>query len=93
MRRNVRDSALKNLQQRLLHAFARHVSRNRGVLVLLRNLIDLVYIYDALLSLLDVTIGGLQQLQDNIFDVFADIARFSERGRIDDGKGHFEHAR
>ena len=41
----------------------------------------------------DVSIGGLQQLQDNIFDVLANVARFGEGGGIDDSKRHIEHAR
>ena len=60
--RDVGDRALENLQQRLLHSLARDIAGNGGVLVLLRDLVNLVYIYDALLSLLDVAIGGLQQL-------------------------------
>ncbi len=63
LRRDVGDRTFENLQQRLLHALARNVASNRGVLVLLRDLVDLVYIYDALLGLLDVSIGGLQSFK------------------------------
>ena len=93
LRRNIGDRAFQDLQQRLLHAFARNIAGDRGVLVLLRNLVDLVDIYDALLGLLDVSIGGLQELQNDVFDVFADVARFGERRGVHDRKGHFEHAR
>ena len=44
-------------------------------------------------AFLDVAIGGLQQLQNDVFDVFADVARFGQRGGIHDGEGHIEHAR
>ena len=42
---------------------------------------------------MDVSIGGLQELQDNIFDVFADVARFGQRRGVHDRKGYVEHAR
>src|SRR5215218_8642739 len=56
LRRNVRHSAFENLQQRLLHAFTRHVARDRRVLVLATNLIDLVDINDALLRSFNVAV-------------------------------------
>src|SRR5271156_6028349 len=93
LRWDVGDRTFQNLQQRLLHALTRDVAGNRGVLVLLRNLVDLVYVYDALLGSLDVAICSLQQLQDDIFDVFADVARFGECGGVNNGERHIEHAR
>src|SRR5262249_17923394 len=42
---------------------------------------------------LDVVVGGLQQLEDDVLDVLADIAGFGERGRIRHGEGHVEDAR
>ena len=51
LRRNVGDGAFENLQQRLLHAFAGDIASDRRVFVLLRNLVDLVDIDDALLGL------------------------------------------
>src|SRR6202030_1782975 len=42
---DVCDRAFQNLEQRLLHSLARNVAGNRGVLVLLRYLVDLVYVY------------------------------------------------
>src|SRR5580692_12044530 len=63
LRRHVSDGTFQDLQQRLLHTFARNVAGNRRVFVLLRYLVNLADIYDALLRLLDVSIRGLQQLQ------------------------------
>src|SRR6516225_9956967 len=56
-------------------------------------LIDLVDIDDAALGALDVVVGGLQQLEDDVLDVLADIAGFGQRGRISHGEGHIEDAR
>jgi len=35
----------------------------------------------------------LQQLEDDVLDVLADVAGFGERGRISHGEGHIEDAR
>src|SRR6516225_8744880 len=37
--------------------------------------------------------GGLQQLEDDVLDVLADITGFGERGRIGHREGHVEDAR
>src|SRR5918995_1745529 len=54
LRWNVGDGAFEDLQERLLHSLAGHVARNRRVLVLATNLVDLVDVDDALLRSLDV---------------------------------------
>ena len=87
LRRHVGDRAFENLQQRLLDAFARHVARDRRVLVLAADLVDLVDVDDALLALLDVAAGRLQQLEDDVLDVLADVARLGQRRRVDDREG------
>src|SRR4029078_4822065 len=90
---NICDRAFEDLQERLLHSFARHVASDRRVLVLTTNLVDLVNIDNALLRAFDVAVRGLQQLQNNVLDVFTDVARFSQGCRIDDSEGNCEHAR
>ena len=47
LRRNVADGAFENLQQRLLHAFAGNIARDRNVLRLAGDLVDLVDVNDA----------------------------------------------
>src|SRR5262249_32274772 len=42
---------------------------------------------------LDIVVGGLQQLEDDVLDVLADIAGFGERGRVRHGEGHIEDTR
>ena len=84
--RDVGDRAFEDLQQRLLDALARHVAGDRGVLVLAADLVDFVDVDDPLLRLLDVAVGGLQQLEDDVLDVLADVAGFGERRRVDDGE-------
>ena len=88
LRRHVRDRAFEDLEQRLLHALTGDVAGDRRVLVLAADLVDFVDVDDALLALLDVAAGGLQQLEDDVLDVLADVARFGERRRVDDRERH-----
>src|SRR6185437_11276713 len=93
LRRHVGHSALEDFQEGLLHAFAGNIAGDGRVFVLLGNFINFVYVYDSLLGLLDVSIGRLQELEDDIFHVLADVAGFGERGGVHDGEGHLKHAR
>ena len=63
-----------------------------GLSDLRADLVDFVDIDDAALGALDVVVGGLQQLQDDVLDVFADIARFGQRRGVGHGEGHVEDA-
>src|SRR2546425_2683712 len=93
LRRHRGDGAFHDLEQRLLHALARDVAGDRGVVGLAADLVDLVDIDDATLGALDVVIGGLQQLEDDVLDVLTDIPGFGERRRIGHGEGHVEDTR
>ena len=85
--------ALEDLEQRLLHALARDVAGDRRVLALARDLVDLVDVDDAGLGPLDVVVGGLDQLEEDVLDVLADVAGLGERGGVGDGERHVEHPR
>jgi hypothetical protein len=80
------------LQQRLLHALARDVAGDRGIVRLAADLVDLVDIDDAALRPLDIVVGGLEQLQDDVLDILADIAGLGQRRRVGHGERHVEDA-
>src|SRR5689334_8910952 len=82
LRRNAGDRAFDQLEQSLLDALTRYVARDRWVIALARNLVDLVDVDDATLRFLDVVIALLQKLLDDVLDVFADIPSFGQRRRI-----------
>ena len=82
--------ALDELEQRLLHAFAGHVARDRRVLALASDLVDFVKVDDASLGALDVAVGGLHELGDDVLDVLAHVARLGERRRVGNGERHVE---
>src|SRR6516225_7293038 len=90
--RHVGDRTFENLEQRLLNAFTTDIAGDGGVFVLLGDLIDFIDIDNALLGLLDITIGRLEQLEDDVFDVFPDVARLGKRRGVHDGERHIEHA-
>src|SRR5215813_3109071 len=91
LRRHVGDRAFEDFEQRLLHAFARHVAGDRRILRLPRDLVDLVDVDDAALGALDVVVSGLQQAQDDVLHVLADVPGLGQRGGVGDGEGHAQH--
>ena len=93
LRRHRGDRALDELQQRLLHALARHVAGDRRVVRLARDLVDLVDVDDAGLRLVDVVVALLQQLLNDVLDVFTDVAGFGQRRRVGDRERHVEQTR
>ena len=93
LRRHRGHRAFDQLQQRLLHAFARDVARDRRVVGLARDLVDLVDVDDAALRALDVVVAVLQQLLDDVLDVLAHVAGFGQRGGVGDHERHVEQAR
>ena len=71
----------------------RDVARDRRVVALARDLVDLVDVDDAALRALDVVIGVLQQRDDDVLDVLADVAGLGEVGGVGDRERHVEDAR
>src|SRR5438874_1226323 len=82
--RNVGDGALEDLQQRLLHALAADVARDRGVVGLARDLVDLVDVDDSALGAADVEVRGLDQPEQDVLDVLAHVPRLGEAGGVGD---------
>ena len=83
---------LNDLEQGLLDALTRDVAGDRRVLRLATDLVDLVDVDDALLSALDVAVGGLDELEKDVLHVLADIPRLGQSRGIDDGEGDVEEA-
>ena len=91
--RNACHRALKNLQQRLLNALARDIAGDGKVLGLAGNLVDLIDIDDAHLCALNITVGGVDKLEQDVLHVLAHVTGLGERGGVGDGKRHLEDAR
>ncbi len=91
--RNAGHRALQDLEQGLLNAFAADVPGDGDVLALLGDLVDLVDIDDAALGRLDVAVGRLDQAQQNVFNVLADVTSLGQGGGVCDGEGHVQNLR
>ena len=83
----------QDLQQCLLHTFTGDVAGDGDVLGFFRDLVDLVDVDDAVLRALDVIVRGLDQLQEDVLHVLADIARFRQRCGVRDGEGNVQKPR
>ncbi len=75
-----------------MHALARHVARDGRVVGLARDLVDLVDVDDGALGLFDFIVAVLQQLLNDVFDVFTHVARFGQRGGVGHDERHVQHA-
>ena len=82
--RHVALRSLEDLEQGLLDALARHVPRDRRVVALAADLVHLVDVDDPALGLFLVATGRLVELEDDVLDVLADVARLGQRGRVRD---------
>src|SRR5688572_19695081 len=92
LRRHVRDRALEDLEQRLLDALTGHGACGGGVVALARDLVDLVDVDDAALCAVEIEVRSLDEPQQDVLDVLADITRFGEAGGVGDGERHVEDA-
>ena len=91
--RNAGHRALKNLKQCLLNALARDITGDGEVLGLAGDLVDLVHVDNAHLRALNIAIGGVDELEQDVLHVLANVAGLGERGGIGNGKRHLENAR
>ena len=91
LRGHGRRGSLQDLQQGLLHPLAGDVPGDRGVLALAGHLVDLVDVDDPGLGLLDVVVGCLDQLQEDVLDVLAHVTGLGEGRGIGDGERNIQH--
>ena len=90
LRRHIGDSALEDLQEGLLHTLTADVAGDAGVVRLACDLVDLVDVDDSALSAGDVEIGGLDESQQDVLDVLADVAGLGQRGGVGAGEGNVD---
>ena len=80
--RNRSHRAFNNFQQRLLDALSGNIPGNGRTVAFAGDFIDFVNIHNPAAGLFDIIVRNLQEVQDNILNVFADIAGFSKGGGI-----------
>ena len=74
LRRHIADGSFKNFQERLLHTLTGDVACNADILCLASDFVDLVNINDAHFGALDVVVGILEEPQNNVFNILANVA-------------------
>ena len=90
LRRHVGDGAFEHFEQGLLDAFSGDVAGDGDVHEGLADFVNLVNVNDALLGAADVHVGVLQELEEHVLDVLADVAGLGEGGGVGDGEGDVE---
>src|SRR6266851_3123899 len=93
LRRDVRDRALEDLQQRLLDALTAHIPSDRRVVRLAGDLVDLVDVDDSPLRSADVEVGRLDETQQDVLDVLAHVTGLGEAGGVGDREWNVEDLR
>ena len=90
--RNIGHRAFQDFQKCLLHPFTGDITGDGGIFIFSRNFVDFIDVDDPLHATVAVASSRLQQLENNVFHVLADITRFGQGGCVDDSKGHGKHA-
>ena len=91
LRRHRGDGTFHQLKQGLLHTLAAHITGDAWVFGLARNFVDFVNVDDPALCAFNVIFRRLQQLEDDVFHIFADIARFGQCRRICHSERHIQN--
>ena len=91
--RNAGNRTFNQFQQGLLYTFAGYVAGNRRVVAFTGDFVDFVDIDDAALGFFNIKIAFAQKLGNDLFDVFTDITRFSQRGRVRHHERYVQFAR
>lgn len=89
---HVGHSAFEHFQQGLLDALAGDIACDGYVLIGFADLVYFVDVNNAALGCFEIVIRGLEELQEQVFDVLANITGFGEGGGIADGKWDVEYA-
>jgi len=90
LRGDVGDGSFEHLEECLLDAFAGDVAGDGDVVLGFADLIDFIDVDDSALCGFEVVVGVLEESEEDIFDVFADVTGFGERGGVADGEGDVE---
>lgn len=75
LRGNVADRAFEYFKERLLDALAADVARNGNVFHFAADFVDFVDVHDSAFRAGHVEIRRPQEVEDYVFDVFANVAR------------------
>src|SRR5699024_1935051 len=93
LRRDRSNCALEDFQQGLLNTLTRNITRYGRVIWLARDFIYLIDIDDPAACAVNIEVSCLQQLEQDIFYVLANITSLSQGSRVSNRKRNIQHAR
>ena len=92
LRRNIGYRTLENFQKCLLYALTAYITGNRGIFGFSCNLIYFIHIDNASFGFCNIKIRCLNQAQENVFNIFTDIACFCQGRSISNGKRNIQYS-
>lgn len=92
LRGHVDDGAFEEFEESLLDTLATDIASDRRVVALAGYLVNFVDKDDTALSRLDIIVGSLEETDEDIFDIIADIARLGESSSVGDSERHLDKA-
>ena len=93
LRRYICHRAFQNFKQRLLYSLSGNVPRDGNIFSFLGDFVYFVDVHNAALRSFQIVIRVLYQLQQDVFHILADIARFRQRRGVRHRKGYVENTR
>src|SRR5699024_7570560 len=87
------NGAFQDLQQCLLYTFTGDITRYGWIIRLARNLIYLIDVDNAAACSVHIEVRCLQQFEQDVLYVFADITSLSQRRGVCDSERNVQHAR
>ncbi len=93
LRRHIADGPFEHFKESLLDAFTADIAGDADVLMSLGNLVHFINVDNAALGRLDVEVRGVKELQEQVFDILANVTGFGERCGVANGERHVEHFR
>jgi hypothetical protein len=89
--RYIHCGTLEQLQQGLLYTFTTHIPRDRGIIGLTGDLVNLIDVYNASLCSFGIVISRLEQAGKDTFNIFTNVAGLRQYGCISDTEWHLKN--
>ena len=87
-----RGCSFNDLEQSLLNTFTGDVPGDRGVLTFASHLVDFIDVDDSHFSALSIKFSSLNEFEQNVFNIFANVTGLGQCGGISDSKGNIENS-
>ena len=90
LRGNVGNRSFYKLKECLLYTFTRNVPGDGRTVAFSADFVDFIDVHDPAFGTLDIIVRCLKELENDVFNIFSDVARFREGGGVGQGEGHVQ---